>query len=219
MLGIYNHPLADDSGFYVPFYGTLEGPVSPVADPAQFATVVVRPRGNVRTESMVSALRRAVEKVDRDLPLYFIGTPAQHYDAALAQNRVVAGMFSTFGLVSVLMASVGLYGVMSFSVNRRRQEFGVRMALGADGRAIVAIVLRRGLRQIALGLTIGFALAFVLATVGRDVLSGMLYSVDGHDPFSYVVVFAVVAVVSLVAAVVPALRAARVHPMTALRAE
>ncbi len=219
MLGIYNSPLADGSGFYVPFYGTLEGPASPVADPAQFATVVVRPRATVPAESMVSALRRAIEKVDRDLPLYYIGTPAQHYDAALAQNRVIAGMFSTFGLVSVLMASVGLYGVMSFSVNRRRQEFGVRMALGADRRAIVGIVLRRGLRQIALGLTIGFALAFVLATIGRDVLSGMLYSVNGHDPFSYVVVFAVVAVVSLVAAVVPALRAARVHPMTALRAE
>jgi predicted permease len=219
MLGVHNSPMADGSGFYVPFHGTVEGPVSPVADPAQFATVVVRPRTNVPADGMVSALRRAVEKVDRDLPLYYVGTPAQHYDAALAQNRVVAGMFSTFGLVSILMASVGLYGVMSFSVNRRRQEFGVRMALGADRRAIVGIVLRRGLRQIALGLTIGFALALGLATIGRDVLSGMLYSVTGHDPFSYVVVFAVVAVVSLVAAVVPALRAAWVHPMTALRAE
>ena len=66
---------------------------------------------------------------------------------------------------------------------------------------------------------LSIALAFFLAAIGRDVLSGMLYSVDGHDPFSYVVVFAVVAAVSLVAAVVPALRAARVHPMTALRAE
>ena len=219
MLDLYNSPLVDDSGFYIPFYGTVEGPVPPAPAPAGFATVVVRPKANVRAETLVSALRRAVEKVDRDLPLYYVGTPAQHYDNALAQNRVIAGMFSTFGLVAVLMASVGLYGVMSFSVNQRRQEFGVRMALGADRRAIVGIVLRQGGRQIALGLTLGFAVAFVLATVGRGVLAGMLFNVSAHDPFSYALVFAVVTVVSLVAALLPALRAARVHPMTALRAE
>jgi putative ABC transport system permease protein len=219
MLGVYNSPLVDDSGFYVPFNGSINGPVPPSPAPSGFATVVVRPKANVPAATLVSALRRAIGTVDRDLPLYYVGTPAQHYDNALAQNRVIAGMFSTFGLVAVLMASVGLYGVMSFSVNQRRQEFGVRMALGADRRAIAGIVLRRGGRQIALGLTLGFALAFVLATIGRDVLAGMLFDVSAHDPFSYTVVFAVVTVVSLVAALGPALRAARVPPMTALRAE
>jgi putative ABC transport system permease protein len=219
MLAVYNSPLVDDSGFYVPFYGSINGPVPPTPAPSGFATVVVRPKANVPADTMASALRRAIGKVDRDLPLYYVGTPAQHYDNALAQNRVIAGMFSTFGLVAVLMASVGLYGVMSFSVNQRRQEFGVRMALGADRRAIAGIVLRRGARQIAFGLTLGFALAFALATVGRDVLAGMLFDVSAHDPFSYAVVFAVVTVVSIVAALVPALRAARVPPMTALRAE
>jgi putative ABC transport system permease protein len=219
MLGVYNSPLVDDSGFYIPFYGTLEGPVPPAPAPSGSATVVVRPKANVRAETTLSALRRAVEKVDRDLPLYYVGTPAQHYDNALAQNRVIAGMFSTFGLVAVLMAAVGLYGVMSFSVNQRRQEFGVRMALGADRRAIVGSVLRRGGRQVAVGLALGFGLAFVLATVGRDVLAGMLFNVSPHDPFSYAVVFAVVTVVSLVAALVPAAGAARVDPTTALRAD
>jgi len=219
MLGVYNSPLVDDSGFYVPFYGTVEGPVPRAPAPAGFATVVVRLRANVRAETMVTALRRAVEKVDRDLPLYYVGTPAQHYDSALAQNRVIAGMFSTVGFVAVVMASVGLYGVMSFSVNQRRQEFGVRMALGADRRAIVGIVLGRGGRQIALGQTLGFALAFVLAALGRDVLAGMLFNVSAHDPFSYAVVFAVVTVVSLFAALMPALGASRVDPVTALRAD
>ncbi len=219
MLGVYNSPLVDDSGFYIPFYGSINGPVPPAPAPSGFATVVVRPAARVPPEALVSALRRAVGTVDRDIPLHYVGTPAQHYDNALAQNRVIAGMFSIFGLVAVLMASVGLYGVMSFSVNQRRQEFGVRMALGADRRAIAGSVLRRGGRQIAVGLTLGFALAFVLATVGRDVLAGMLFNVSAHDPFSYAVVFAVVTVVSFVAALVPALRAARVSPMTALRAE
>jgi ABC-type antimicrobial peptide transport system permease subunit len=93
------------------------------------------------------------------------------------------------------------------------------MALGADRNRIVAMVMQRGGRQIALGLAVGFGLAFLLATVGRDVLAEMLFDVSPHDPFSYAVVFALVAVVSLVAALVPALRAGRVHPMTALRAE
>ena len=219
MLGVYNSPLVDDSGFYLPFYGSVAGPVPPEPAPSGFATVAVRPKANVPAEQMVSALRRAIGKVDRDLPLYYVGTPAQHYDNALAQNRVIAGMFSVFGLVAVLMASVGLYGVMSFSVNQRRQEFGIRMALGADRRSIAGMVLRRGGRQIAFGLTLGFALAFVLATIGRDVLAGMLFNVSVYDPFSYAVVFVVVTVVSLIAALVPALRAARVPPMTALRAE
>jgi putative ABC transport system permease protein len=219
MLGIYNSPLADDSGFYVPFYGTIGGPVPAVPTPSGYATVVVRPRANVPADTIVSALRRAIGRVDRDLPLYYVGTPAQHYDSALAQNRVIAGMFSVCGLVAVLMASVGLYGVMSFSVNQRRQEFGVRMALGADRGAIAGIVLRRGGSQIACGVALGFSLAFVLATLGRDVLAGMLFNVSAHDPFSYAVVFTVVTVVSLVAAMVPALRAAKVPPMTALRAE
>ena len=219
MVGVYDNSVADNAGFYLPFYGAIEGPVPSAPSPGEFALVVVRPRTGGRADTMVPALRRAVEKVDRDLPLDYIGTPAQNYDNALAQNRVVVGMFTTFGLVAVLMASVGLYGVLSFSVSRRRQEFGVRMALGAGRRSIVGIVLRQGGRQIALGLALGFALAFILATVGRDVLGGMLFEVSAHDPLSYLVVFAVVAVVSLVAVLVPALRAARVHPMRALRAE
>jgi predicted permease len=219
MLGVYNDPLADDSGFYIPFHGTLGGPVPPVPAPSEFATVVVRPAANVTADSLVSALRRAVEKVDPDLPLYYIGTPAQHYDNALAQTRVIAAMFSVCGLVAVLMAAVGLYGVISFSVNQRRQEFGVRMALGADRRAIVSMVLRRGAVQAALGLALGFGLAVLLATVGRSVLAGMLFNVSPHDPFAYGVVFAVVAVVSLVATLVPALRGAKVQPVSALRAE
>ncbi len=219
MLGVHNSPLADDSGFYLPFHGSVEGPAPEGPAPSEFATVVVRPRAAVPAETMAAALRRAIGGVDPDMPLYFVGTPAQQYDDALAQGRVIAGMFSSFGLVAVILASVGLFGVMSFSVNQRRQEFGVRMALGADRRTIVGMVLRRGARQIALGLALGFALAFVLASFGRDVLAGMLFNVSAYDPFSYTIVFAVVALVSLVAALLPALRAAKVHPMTALRAE
>jgi F0F1-type ATP synthase membrane subunit c/vacuolar-type H+-ATPase subunit K len=218
MVGPYD-ARANDAGFYVPFYATVGGPVLSSPVPSEFATVVVRPRTNARAETLVSALRREVDKVDRDLPLYFVGTPAQHIDNAIAQNRVIAGMFSVFGLVAVLMASVGIYGVVSFSVNQRRQEFGVRMALGADNRTILAMVLRQGARQVVVGVTLGFALTLLLASVGQDVLARMLFNVSARDPFTYAVVLAVVTLVSLVAVLVPGRRAARVDPMVALRAQ
>jgi putative ABC transport system permease protein len=219
MLGPYNNPTVDDSGFYLPFYGSVQGPVLPDPLPAQFATVVVRPRTTVPAERLVAALRRDVDKVDRNLPLYYVGTPAQHLDNALAQNWVIVGMFSLFGLVAILLASVGIYGVMSFSVNQRRQEFGVRMALGADGRRVLGMVLTQGIRQLAIGLVLGFGLSLVLASVGRALLAEMLFNLSPHDPFTYAVVFGVVTLVSLVAIVVPGHRATRVDPMIALRAD
>ncbi|MGE5359387.1 MAG: ABC transporter permease [Bacteroidales bacterium] len=219
MLGPYNNPTVDDSGFYVPFYGNVDGPILPTPVPSQFATLVVRPRTTVPAERLVATLRREIDKVDRNLPLYFVGTPAQHIDAAIAQNRVIAGMFSLFGLVAVLLASVGIYGVMSFAVNQRRQEFGVRMALGADGRRVLGMVLRQGASQVAVGLGLGFALTLLLASFGRDVLANMLFNVSAYDPFTYAVVFCAVCLVSLVAIVVPGRRATRVDPMIALRAD
>jgi ABC-type antimicrobial peptide transport system permease subunit len=219
MLGPYNNPTVDDSGFYIPFYGTLNGPVLPAPLPGRFATVVVRPRTSQAAERMTAALRREVDKVDRNLPLYYIGTPAQHFDSTLAQNRVIVGMFSACGLVAVLLAAIGIYGVMSFSVNQRRQEFGVRMALGADSRRVIGMVLRQGVRQLAVGLICGFGLTLLLASVGRNVLANMLFDVSPHDPFTYVVVLAVVTLVSLVAILVPGHRATRVDPMIALRGD
>ena len=146
-------------------------------------------------------------------------TIARHIDDALAQDRVIAGTFSLFGLVAVVLASVGLYGVMSFSVNQRRQEFGVRMALGAGTRTILGMVVRQGAAQLLAGLTVGFGLTWVLASFGRNLLAAMLFDVSAHDPFTYTVVFVVIVLVSLVAVLVPGRRATRVDPMVALRAD
>jgi putative ABC transport system permease protein len=139
--------------------------------------------------------------------------------AFLAQNRIVATMFSIFGLVAVVLASVGIYGVMSFAVNQRRQEFGVRMALGASAPRILQMVVRQGAVQIALGLAAGLGLAFALAVVAADGIRNTLFGVSGRDPMIYLAVTALVTVVSFVATVVPARRATRVDPMLALRAE
>jgi ABC-type antimicrobial peptide transport system permease subunit len=108
---------------------------------------------------------------------------------------------------------------MSFSVNQRTPEFGVRMALGADRNRILGMVLRQGSVQIGIGLFVGMLLTFALATVGRAAISQTLFGVDPRDPIVYGSVVALIVVVSLVATLVPARRATRVDPMVALRAE
>jgi predicted permease len=219
MLGPFNNPNVDDSGFYVPFYANPAGPVTPGPFVSQFATVVVKPRGSQRPESLANALRRDVQKADPNLPLYFVGTPRSQLEVFVAQTRIIATMFTIFGAVAVLLASVGIYGVMSFAVNQRTQEFGVRMALGASTPRILQMVLRQGVIQIALGLVLGLGLALALAIAAADGIQNTLFGVSGRDPITYIAVAALVALVSLVATLVPARRATRVDPMTALRAE
>jgi putative ABC transport system permease protein len=164
-------------------------------------------------------VRREVNKVDPNLPLYFVGTPQRNLEGFVAQNRIIATMFSIFGLVAVVLASVGIYGVMSFSVNQRAQEFGVRMALGADDGRILGMVLRQGSMQIGLGLLLGVAVALAVALTAGEAIGNTLFGVNPRDPLTYGAVIALVTIVSLIATLVPARRAARVDPMVALRAE
>jgi predicted permease len=219
MLGPFNNPNVDDTGFYVPFYSTAAGPAQPRPLATQFAPVVVKPRPGQRADALATALRRDVQKVDADLPLYFVGTPAAQQDVFVAANRIIAAMFTIFGLVAVVLASVGIYGVMSFSVNQRTQEFGVRMALGANAAKIISMVLRQGAVQIAVGIALGFGLAFGAASALGAGIQNTLYGVTASDPVTYASVFTVVTLVSLVATLVPARRATHVDPMIALRAE
>src|SRR5439155_5098462 len=144
MLGPFNNPGVDDTGYYVPFYSTAAGPALPTPFVSQFTTVVVKPRSGQRAEALIPALRRHVAKVDPNLPLYFIGTPKTQIEGFIAQNRIIATMFLIFGAVAAVLASVGIYGVMSFAVSQRVQEFGVRMALGANQRRILEMVLKQG---------------------------------------------------------------------------
>jgi len=219
MLGPFNNPNVDDSGFYVPFYSVAAGPATPGPFISQFATVVVRPRGGQRGESLAPALRRDFLKADPNLPLYFVGTPRSQLETFVAQNRIIAMMFTVFGIVAVILASVGIYGVMSFAVNQRRPEFGVRMALGANAVRILRMVLQQGALQLALGLTLGLGLALTLAILAADGIQNTLFGVSGRDPVTYAAVASVITVVALIATLVPAQRATRVDPMIALRAE
>jgi len=218
MQGPFNNQ-ADGSGFYVPFFDSAFGPAAAAPQGPQFGTVLVRPRGGQRPEALAQALQDAVKKIDPNLPLYFVSTPKAAVDTFLSQNRLVAAMFAVFGGIAVLLASVGLYGVMSFSVNQRTQEFGVRMALGADAARILQMVLRQGVWQLGLGLLLGLGFALGIATVARSGLSNVLFQTNPRDPLTYSAVAVLIVVVALAATLIPARRATRVDPMVALRAE
>jgi predicted permease len=219
MLGPFNVPGVDETGFYVPFFANPIGPVQPGPFVGQFTTIVVKPRAGLRADAMAVPLRQRVAAVDPNLPLYFVGTPKRQLESFVAQNRIIATMFSIFGVVAIVLASVGMYGVMSFSVNQRRQEFGVRMALGAHYSRILRMVLRQGAVQLLIGLGLGVGLALTLATVAGSGIQNILFGVSARDPMTYATVIGVIAIVSLIATLVPARRATRVDPMIALRAE
>ncbi len=219
MSGPFNNQRVDLTGFYVPFYASPFGPAPAEPFVSQFATVLVTPRGGQQPEALIQELRRQVSKADANLPLYFVGTPKHHLASATSVNRVIAIMFSAFGVVAMVLAAVGIYGVMSFSVSQRTQEIGVRMALGADQSRILGMVLRQGSRQVAFGLGLGLVLSLAVATLLRDGISNMLFGVSASDPLTYVAVTLLIVAVSALAVLVPAQRATRVEPMTALRLE
>ena len=219
MLGPFNQPGVDEAGFYVPFFSNPVGPLQQTPAATQFSTILAKPRSGQRADAMAVPLRRHVANADPNLPLYFVGTPRSQIDGFIAQNRIIATMFSIFGVVAIILASVGMYGVMSFSVNQRRQEFGVRMALGAHHSRILKMVLRQGVLQLAVGLFIGVGLALLLGTLGGAGIQNVLFGVTARDPLTYTVVALLITIVSLIATLVPAHRATRVDPMIALRAE
>ncbi|MGE0043518.1 MAG: ABC transporter permease [Vicinamibacterales bacterium] len=162
---------------------------------------------------LTSVARDAVRALDPNLPLYNVSTIEQSVQQGAWAFRVFGTLFLAFGVSAMFLATVGLYGVMAFSVSRRTQEIGVRMAMGAAGRDVLGLVLRQGLVQVAGGILIGAGLAAVLG----NALTVLLFEVSPLDVPTFVAVGAVLALTGLAACLVPALRASRTDPMEALR--
>ena len=211
MQGPFNQQ-TDAAGFYVPLLGATPAP--------QFCTVIVRPRQGQRAETLGPALSKAVAQLDPNLPVYFPGTPARLHEEILGVNRITATLFTIFGVVGFVLSAVGLYGVMSFSVNQRTQEFGIRMALGADTARIFGMVMKQGAWQLAIGLVLGTgAAALLLGVLAAAALQNILFKVNPLDPFIYFAVAGLLTLVAGASCFVPARRATRVNPIVALRAE
>lgn len=191
-----------------------EGLFVPVAQqPSSLLYVLLRTDGD--PTGAASPLRAAVTDVDRDIPVTRLATFDQRVDDTIYNFSVISGMFIVFGAVALLLASIGLYAVMSNAVSRRVAEVGVRMALGADGRSIIRLILRQGALPVGAGMLVGMGLALSLG----QALSSFLFQVSAVDPITFVGIPLLLVVVSVAALMIPAGRAARVTPVTALRAE
>jgi putative ABC transport system permease protein len=175
--------------------------------------LVVRTRGDAA--SFASAVRNAIWSVDKDQPVVRVSTMDALVSASAAQRRFAMILFEAFGLIALVLAATGLYGVLSGNVNERMREIGVRSALGASRGEILALVLRQGMALTVLGIAIGLAGA---ATATRA-LASMLFGISALDPITYAGVIAVLALVSAIACWTPAWRAARVDPSVTLRAD
>ena len=185
----------------------------------QYPEEIGRMAFDVRTATdpalMIPDIRRAIAAVDPDLPLYHVRTQVQQIESYLIQERVFAKLTSCFGLLALLLASIGLYGLMSYMVTRRTGEIGIRMALGAARIDVVRMVFRETLLLSALGVGIGMPAALVSTRLIRSQLFGLTPT----DPVSIAVAVLVLAGVAAFAGYVPARRAARIDPMAALRNE
>lgn len=201
---------ADSAGFFTPF-----GP-----GVSNFMTIVIKPRAvGVDPINLAPLLRQEMRKLDANLPLYFISTPDRTLAEFLALPQITTGLFGAFGAVGIVLAAAGLYGVMGFSVNQRKGEFGIRLALGAAAQHIIRLIYGQGGRQVAWGLATGVFAAGTVLVIFRAGISNFLFRVSLIDPVIYLGVAALITLVATLACLFPALRASRVDPLSALRAE
>jgi len=176
-------------------------------------TVIARTSGDPAT--VLSAVRDAIRSVERDQPITEIGTMRDAIGDAVAAPRVLTLLVGMFGAVALLLAAIGVYGVVAYVVGQRTNEIGIRIALGAQSTDIVGWTLRTGLVPAVVGLVVGGAGALALSRL----LGAQLYDVSPTDPVVFGSVAAVLLLVALLASGVPARRAARVDPAVALRTE
>jgi putative ABC transport system permease protein len=172
-------------------------------------------RSRLDPTAVINAVRREVQTVDQDQPVSTVQTMAQLLAQQTWPYRVFGSLFAIFAIIALVMSAVGLYAVMAYSVTQRTAEIGVRMALGADARQVSWLVLKRGLLQAGLGLSIGLGGAFFLSKVLRSLLAG----ISPSDPITFAAITIILGSVAVAACLLPSRRATRVDPLVALRAE
>jgi ABC-type antimicrobial peptide transport system permease subunit len=160
-------------------------------------------------------MRGALRELDPTVPLYTVESVPEQVNESIAQPRLNTTMLTLFAVIALVLAVLGIYGVVSYSVAQRSPEMGVRMALGAQRGDVVLMVLREGLLLAGCGAVIGL----IGALAGTTVIRGWLYGIERNDPATMAGAAAALVVVALLASYLPAMRASRVDPVTAMRAE
>ena len=191
--------------FYVSYFQPIDG--------ITIANFEIRSGGNAA--GLIPMLRNEVQLIDRRLPILSIREARELIDDSIVQERLIAKLSACFGMVAVSLAALGLYGVMSYTVARRTNEIGIRMALGAQGSNVIAMILRDVLLLIAAGTLVGVGAA---AVSSRLVIS-FLFGLKPNDPLTFVAACGLLLVVGVLAGYLPARRASKIDPMVALRYE
>ena len=193
-------------------YRSLQQSVA--ADPSLMGyTIVVQTMGNPAL--LTEAVRRQIYALDPAMAIFNIETMEDHVRTAFFLPRLAAMLFGTFGFIGLVLASVGLYGVMSYAVSRRTREIGIRMAMGAKPGTVERLVLRQGMVLVLIALALGWPVAWMLSKVAAS----FLYGIQPHDLLTFAIVPPFLAGVALIACYIPARRAASIDPMQALRTE
>lgn len=180
-----------------------------------FGQLSVLIRTNRSLEEMTTLLRRKVSEIDPELPVFQVGPMDEVISTRLDNRRAIMILIVSFAVVALLLSAIGIYGVLAYDVTQRTREIGIRGAIGASRQQIVTLILRQGLWKAGIGLAIGLVGAILLSRY----LTSLLYEVQPTDPLAYVVVTTLLLGVALLASYLPARRAARIDPMTALRTE
>ena len=176
-------------------------------------TIYVRTAGEAN--QLMGSVRARMRELDANVPIYKMRTMEEQISNSLATERMIASLSTVFGFVATVLAIIGLYGVMSYSVAQRTREIGIRMALGAEQGKVIGMVMREVVTLIAIGIGVGVPAALVLTRVVKS----QLYGLEAHDPWTLGLATGLLAMVACAAGYLPALRASRVDPMKALRYE
>jgi predicted permease len=197
-------------------YDNAKGEVAPTAYvPLRGSGAHFELRTLTNPAALITAVRQVVRDLDSNLPIFGIKTQSEQIDQLLFNERLVAHLSSLFGVLAVVLACVGLYGLLSYEVTRRRREIGIRMALGASQRDVLLLVVGRGMLLTGVGVVLGLAGAFIMTRY----LASLLHGVKPIDPITFGGVTMLLITVALLACYVPARRATKVDPLVALRCE
>jgi putative ABC transport system permease protein len=198
----------------------LDAPVEPeIYWPGVGGEALLLARTNVDPLSLASAVRQAALSIDPALPLQQARSVEEILDASLARRRFTLNLLGLSALLALLLAAVGIYGVVAYSVTQRAQEIGIRMALGAQASNALKLIIGRGIAPVLLGLALGLAGAVSLSRLLTRLTAGLLFEVSGADPATLTAIALVLVVVSLLACYLPARRGTKIDPLTTLKHE